>query len=133
MALANRHMAGGRTQADAWAWADWPRAPSWVVVAEGLFDWRALTQWGLPAVAALGTQGMERVAASLLGCRRVFLAFDNDGAGCEAAGQLAGLLGRRAAIVTLPQGVGDAAELAALPHRRAGFLRLLAQAARSTR
>ena len=49
-------------------------APSWVVVAEGLFDWRALTQWGLPVCAALGTQGMERVAASLPSCSRVFLA-----------------------------------------------------------
>ena len=45
------------------------RGASWLVVAEGLFDWLALTQWGLPAVAALGTQGMERVAASLLGRR----------------------------------------------------------------
>ena len=35
-------------------------APPWAVVAEGLFDWLALTGWGLPAVAALGTQGMER-------------------------------------------------------------------------
>ena len=67
--------------------------PSWVVVAEGLFDWLALVQWGLPAVAALGTQGMERVAASLLGCHRVFLAFDNDAAGLEAAERLGGLLG----------------------------------------
>ena len=35
-------------------------APAWAVVAEGLFDWLALTGWGLPACAALGTQGMER-------------------------------------------------------------------------
>ena len=51
-------------------------APPWAVVAEGLFDWLALTGWGLPAVAALGTQGMERVASALRGCPRVFLAFD---------------------------------------------------------
>ena len=38
-------------------------APSWTVVAEGLFDWLSLTGWGLPAAAALGTQGVERVAA----------------------------------------------------------------------
>ena len=63
-------------------------APSWVVVAEGLFDWRALTQWGLPVCAALGTQGMERVAASLPNCSRVFLAFDGDDAGLAAAGSL---------------------------------------------
>ena len=108
-------------------------APSWTVVAEGVFDWLALTGWGLPAVAALGTQGVERVAAALRGCPRVFLAFDNDDAGREATGQLQTLLGRRAAAVTLPQGVGDVADLAALPHGRAAFLRLLWQAARSAR
>ena len=43
----------------------------------------------------------------------------------RATERLAGLLGRRAAAVTLPQGVGDVAELAARPHGRAAFLRLL--------
>ena len=108
-------------------------APPWAVVAEGVFDWLALAGWGLPACAALGTQGVERVAAALRGCPRVFLAFDNDAAGLEAAERLADLLGRRAAIVALPQGVGDVAELAALPQGRAAFLRLLALAARSAR
>ena len=108
-------------------------APPWAVVAEGLFDWLALTGWGLPAVAALGTQGVERVAAALRGCPRVFLAFDADDAGREATERLQTLLGRRAAAVALPPGVGDVAELAARPHGRAAFLRLLAQAARSAR
>ena len=108
-------------------------APPFAVVAEGVFDWLALAQWGVPAVAALGTQGVEKVAEGLRGCPRVFLAFDSDDAGLEATERLAGLLGRRAAAVTLPQGVGDVAELAALPHGRAVFLRLLAQAARSAR
>ena len=106
-------------------------APPWAVVTEGVFDWLALAQWGLPACAALGTQGVERVADALRGCARVFLAFDNDDAGREATERLLTLLGRRAAAVTLPQGVGDVAELAARPHGRAGFLGLLAQAARS--
>ena len=108
-------------------------APPWVVMAEGVFDWLALASWGVPAVAALGTQGVERVASALRGCPRVFLAFDNDEAGLEATERLAGLLGRRAAAVTLPQGVGDVAELACLPQGRAAFLRLLSQAARSAR
>ena len=108
-------------------------AQPFAVVAEGVFDWLALAQWGVPAVSALGTQGVEKVAEGLRGCPRVFLAFDNDDAGLEATERLAGLLGRRAAAVTLPQGVGDVAELAALPHGRAVFLRLLAQAARSAR
>ena len=108
-------------------------APPWAVVAEGLFDWLALTGWGLPACAALGTQGVERVASALRGCPRVFLAFDGDDAGLEATERLLTLLGRRAAAVTLPQGVGDVGELAALPNGRAAFLRLLSLAARSAR
>ena len=108
-------------------------APPWAVLAEGLFDWLALTGWGLPAVAALGTQGVDRVASALRGCPRVFLAFDGDDAGREATERLLTLLGRRAAAVALPQGVGDVGELAALPHGRAAFLRLLSMAARSAR
>ena len=108
-------------------------APPWAVVTEGLFDWLLLTGWGLPACAALGTQGVERIASALRGCPRVFLAFDNDDAGSEATDGLLTLLGRRAAAVTLPEGVGDVAELAALPQGRAVFLRLLSQAARSAR
>ena len=108
-------------------------APPWAVVAEGVFDWLALAGWSIPACAALGTQGVERVAAALRGCPRVFLAFDADDAGKEATERLLTLLGRRAAAVTLPQGVGDVGELAALPHGRAAFLRLLSLAARSAR
>ena len=108
-------------------------APPWAVVAEGLFDWLALTGWGLPAVAALGTQGVERVASALRGCPRVFLAFDGDDAGREATERLLTLLGRRAAAVSLPEEVGDVSELAALPHGRSAFIRLLSLAARSAR
>ena len=108
-------------------------APSWVVLTEGVFDWLALTQWGLPAVAALGTQGMERVAGSLLAFPRVFLAFDSDDAGREAAERLESLLGRRPAVVTLLDGVADVAELATHPHGRAIFLGLLARAVRTAK
>ena len=108
-------------------------APPWAVVAEGLFDWLTLTGWGIPSVAALGTHGVERVADALRGCPRVFLAFDNDDAGREATDGLLTLLGRRAAAVALPPGVGDVGELAALPHGRSVFLRLLSHAARSAR
>ncbi len=108
-------------------------APPWVVVTEGVFDWLLLTGWGFPSVAALGAQGMERVASALRGCPRVFLAFDNDDAGREATDGLLTLLGRRAAAIALPEGIGDVAELAARPDGRAAFLRLLAVAARSAR
>ena len=108
-------------------------APPWAVVTEGVFDWLLLTGWGLPACAALGTQGMERVASALRGCPRVFLAFDGDDAGREATERLLTLLRRRAAAITLPPGAGDVGDLAALPQGRAHFLRLLSQAARSAR
>ena len=108
-------------------------APPWAVVAEGLFDWLTLAGWGLPACAALGTQGVDRIASALRGSPRVFLAFDNDDTGREATERLRTLLGCRAAAVTLPDGVGDVAELAAHPRGRAVFLRLLAQAARPAR
>ncbi len=108
-------------------------APPWAVVTEGVFDWLLLSEWGLPACAALGTQGMERIAAALRGCPRVFLAFDHDAAGREAAAVLGGLLGRRAAVVTLPEGVADVAELATHAHGRRVFPRLLERAARAAR
>ena len=108
-------------------------APPWLVLTEGLLDWVALAGWGLPACAALGTQGAERIAASLRGCGRVLLAFDADDAGREMTGQLTALLGRRAASATLPGGISDAAELAALPGGRAAFMRALRAAARAAR
>ena len=107
------------------------RPPFWAVVTEGVFDWVTLAGWDYPAVSALGTQGVERVADALRGSARVFLAFDNDDAGREATERLLTLLGRRAAAVTLPRGVGDVAEMATLPHGRDAFHRLLALAARS--
>ena len=108
-------------------------APPWVIVTEGVFDYLTLAAWGYPAGAALGTQGMDKVAAALRGCPRVFLAFDNDDAGNRAAQELKQLLGNRAAVVNLPHGVADLGELATLPDGQRLFRRLLAQAARSAR
>ena len=108
-------------------------APPWVVVAEGVFDYLTLAAWGYPAVAALGTQGMDKVAAALRGCPRVFLGFDNDDAGNAAAEGLKQLLANRAAVVNLPQGVADLGELATLPNGQLLFRILLAQAANAAR
>ena len=109
-----------------------PASAPWIVVAEGLFDWLLLTAWDLPAVAALGTQGMDRLTSSLQAQPRVFLAFDADEAGREAIQQLSALLGpHRARAVTLPDGVGDVAELGARPDGRALFLNSLRRAART--
>ncbi len=108
-------------------------APSVAIVAEGVFDYLTLASWGYPAVAALGTQGMDKVADALRGCPRVFLAFDNDEAGRTAAADLGQLLGNRAAVVNLPQGIDDVGELATLPNGQRLFRRLLRRAAHNAR
>ena len=111
-----------------------PAASPWIVVTEGLFDWLLLAGWGLAAVAALGTQGMDKLASSLQDRPRVFLAFDADEAGRAAASDLASLLGaHRTALVTLPRGVSDVGELGRDPHGRTVFLSLLNRAARAAR
>ena len=73
------------------------------------------------------------MAAALRGCPRVFLAFDNDDAGNTAAGNLKQLLGNRAAVVNLPDGVADVGELATLPNGLRLFRQLLARAAQNAR
>ena len=95
----------------------------WIVVTEGLFDWLTLASWGVPAVAALGTQGLEKVAAALRGQPRIFVAFDSDDAGHAASTRLRDLLGEhRSRVVELPEGVNDVADLATHPGGRAVFL-----------
>ena len=108
-------------------------SPPWVVLAEGVFDRLALAAWGYPAVAALGTQGMDKVGSVLRGCHRVFLAFDNDDAGNTAAQSLRQLLGRRAAVINLPDEIADVGELATLAHGQLLFRQLLARAAYNAR
>jgi len=108
-------------------------APPWVVLTEGVFDYLTLADWGYPACAALGTQSLDKVAAALRGCPRVFLAFDNDDAGRAAALSLRALLGRRAAVVNLHQGRADGGGLAMLPNSQLISQRLLPLAARNAR
>ena len=111
-----------------------PAASPWIVVAEGLFDWLVLAGWGLPAVAALGTQAMDRLASALQDQARVFLAFDADDAGREAASQLTDLLGsHRTRLVSLPPGVSDVADVGRYPEGRAVFLDRLRRAAGGAR
>ena len=106
-----------------------PRPSQWLVVTEGLFDWLTLASWGLPAVAALGTQGLDKVAQALRCQPRVFVAFDSDEAGRAASDHLQGLLGNhRSRVVHLPGGASDVADLGALPDGRAAFHHLLQRA-----
>ncbi len=108
-----------------------PCPTPWIVITEGLFDWLTLASWGIPAVAAPGAQGLEKVAAALRGQPRIFLAFDSDDAGKTAAVRLRELLGEhRSRTVEMPAGVNDVADLATQPDGRAVFLDLLKRTAR---
>lgn len=82
-----------------------------VVVVEGAFDWLTLCGWGLPACAALGGTLPPEADQVLALARRIYLAFDRDSAGGQAARRLAIRLGARAQVVTLPAGVKDVNEL----------------------
>ena len=107
------------------------RPADWIVVTEGLFDWLTLARWNIPSVAALGTQGLDKVAAALRGQPRIFLAFDSDDAGREASRRLRQLLGEhRSRVVELPAGVNDVADVATHPDGRAVFLDSLRRTAR---
>ena len=115
------------------------RPADWLVVTEGLFDWLTLASWGVPAVAALGTQGLDKVAAALRGQPRIFLAFDSDDAGRDASTRIRELLGAHCSrVVELPAacpvlghgGVNDVADLATHPDGRAVFLDSLRRTAR---
>lgn len=54
-------------------------------VFEGLPDTLTAYQWGLPACGQQGTNGMDKHAHKFRKCREVFLCFDTDGPGTEAA------------------------------------------------
>ncbi len=110
-----------------------PRMARWVIVTEGVFDWLTLTHWGLPACAALGTQGMERIAQAVSRFANIFVAFDRDDAGEAAAERLSALLGRRSAVVRFPRDFLDVGEVATAPDGRAAFIAQLAESVRKRR
>ena len=103
------------------AWPLGPAAPPGALVVEGPFDWLTLVQWGLPAVALVGTHVRRDVLGELGRFARLYLALDADDAGRAGAAVLREALGPRAVPVALP-GVKDVAELALLPEGRAVFV-----------
>lgn len=104
-----------------------------VFLTEGPFDWLTLVSWGLPACALLGTQPGRDTIRLLGRVRTVVLVLDGDGPGRDAAAHLAEVLGERARIVTLPEGVKDVNELGTRPDGRATFFELLDAAEREHR
>ena len=96
-----------------------------VYLVEGPFDWLTLRQWGLPAVALVGTHAAPEALQVLAHFARVYLALDNDDAGHAATETLLMRLGRRAVVVHLHD-VKDVADLAPQPDGRERFLDMVA-------
>jgi DNA primase len=99
-----------------------------IFVTEGAFDYLTGVSWRLAVCALLGTQVRAERLAFLQRARRVFIVFDNDEPGREAASELAQRLGQRARVVALPEGVKDLNDLGRRPDGRATFFRLLKEA-----
>jgi DNA primase len=95
-----------------------------VWVTEGVVDWLVLRQWGLPALALVGTHIRPDQLAALRRFRQLLLVLDNDAAGRAATAHLVAALGPRALAVDLPS-VKDVADLAVLPDGRDRLLRAL--------
>jgi DNA primase len=98
------------------------------VVVEGPFDWLTAVQWGLPAVALLGTRVSHSTIRALGRFRQLYLALDSDEAGQRAAAQLSARFRGGSLIVDLPQGIHDLNDLGRLVGGREAFLSCLQEA-----
>ena len=76
-----------------------------VYLAEGIPDCISLDQLGYSAVATLGASLNQEHARKFSDCETVFICFDGDAAGREGAPKVARLLGTKARIVELPDGL----------------------------
>ncbi|MYH40386.1 MAG: toprim domain-containing protein [Chloroflexi bacterium] len=98
------------------------------LLTEGPFDWLTAGEWGIRAVALLGTHLSRDALAALRSFRRVYVALDSDGPGRRASARIRSELGARATAVPLPGGVHDLSELGRRAGGRSRFLRSLQQA-----
>jgi len=77
-----------------------------VFIAEGIPDCLSAAQAGYPTVAILGSSGFKsEYLPKFSRCETVYLCFDGDKAGEEGALKIGELIGERARIVQLPQGL----------------------------
>lgn len=104
-----------------------------VVVTEGPFDWLTLRQWGVPALALVGTHVRPEALAALTRFRRVYLALDGDEPGRAAARALCEALGQPAVPIALPPCAKDISELACLPDGECLFAGAVLEADRAAR
>lgn len=104
-----------------------------VIGVEGAFDWLTLTSWGMPAFAALGGSLSTAALADLCDAHTIYLAFDRDTPGQQAARSLAQRLDGRARLVMLPPGAKDVNELGQRPAGRLIFQACVVEAAQRFR
>lgn len=114
-----------------------PRRMKRLIVAEGVFDWLTLREWGLPSVGLAGNGNIERLARQLNGVQagEVVLALDANEEGESLTRRLLGLDPEdgdepRAALanassVSLPGGYEDIGELATVPDGKTRFMAAL--------
>ena len=76
-----------------------------IVVSEGIIDAVTLLQNNIPAVGVLGAGGFKKEFVQKFSqCKKVYLSFDGDGAGCKGNLDTAKLMPEKSWIVGLPDG-----------------------------
>ena len=91
------------------------KAPNWVILTEGVFDWLLLNEWGYPACATMGAHNADSFSQALSAIPTVFLAMDADEGGKKMTAEMKNKLGSKAKIVSMPNNVKDVGELAQYP------------------
>jgi len=77
-----------------------------IYIAEGIPDCLSAVQFGFPAVAILGASSFKpEYLNEFSHCETIYLCLDGDEAGKEGALRIGGLIGERAKIIQLPEGV----------------------------
>jgi len=114
-----------------------PQRMKRLIVAEGLFDWLTLREWGLPSVALAGNGNIDRLIQQLNRVRagQVILALDADEKGESLTRRLLGLdiedgeepraTLANASSIRLPGGCEDIGDLATVPDGRMRFMAAL--------
>ncbi|MDE2688580.1 MAG: CHC2 zinc finger domain-containing protein [Chloroflexota bacterium] len=118
-----------------------PRRVETLYVAEGVFDWLTLKEWGLNAIGLGGNGNVSRLVAQInkLRAQRVIIAMDADAEGRSLAQKLLGLDDEtplkeqlnRASMVSLPKGFEDIGDMAHDPGGKGLFLSAVAHSAES--
>ncbi len=108
-----------------------------LIVAEGVFDWLTLREWGLPSVALAGNGNIDRLVKQLnrVQAGEVVLALDANEKGESLTRRLLGLdpgdgdepraALANASSVSLPGGYEDIGELATVPDGKTRFMAAL--------